>query len=481
MTQSLTKVQDLQGQLAEQEAAFTAEVSGLKRLVTIMEEREKQAKDIVEGIEREWASVGDRAEQREAALKAETEKERRAREETEKRLEQLETVIDRMHRGELPMAGRDMSVPVTPSRASSSRDAASAMLGLSPTVAMASRVQKSGKTFTQVYADYIRLEEEYAKKCAEYEHMDRTLSDVLAQIEERVRDFMHAMMSRLPWSQAPILAQQREEYERLKGESTQLANQLSTALAERDANAASYQEASQKLKKSYQETDLFQHQLTDLGRQVQTLLKELGRRTDPSIPSDEELDEMEPLPADNIDAVITNNLVLFRSIPSLQEQNQKLLKIVRELGFKMESEEREYREALEKEQSEAVREAHEAIQDIAAQLERQKKSSEATIQAYMKERDALKAMLARADRVGSRGSVNGDVNGAASTPPSDVVAELEDVQAQFESYKVEMGMDAEKLREDLVQAQRQLGQANAALAKASAKIEFLGGKFGSLR
>ncbi|KAG6376921.1 hypothetical protein JVT61DRAFT_953 [Boletus reticuloceps] len=450
LTQALTKVQDLQGRLAEQEAAFTAEASGLKRLVTIMEEREKQAKEIVENIEREWAGVGDRAEQREAALRAETEKERRAREEVEKRLEQLETVMERMHRGELPVAGRSISVPATPGRSSTSPDlAADAMLGLSPTVAMASKVQKSGKTFTQVYADYVRLEEEYAKKCAEYDHMDRTLSD------------------------APILAQQREEYEHLREECTQLSNQLSIALAERDANASSFQEASQKLKKSHQEADLLQHQLTDLGRQVQTLLKDLGRRTDPSIPLDEELDEMAPLPADNIDAVITNNLVLFRSIPSLQEQNQKLLRIVRELGAKMEAEERDYREALEKEQSEAVREAHEAMQDLATQLEREKKSSQATIQAYMKERDALKAMLARAQRTSSRGVVNGDVNGAAPAPSSDLVAELEDVQAQFESYKMEMGMDAEKLREDLAQAQRQLGQANAALAKATAKIEFL--------
>ena len=256
----------------------------------------------------------------------------------------------------------------------------------------------------------------------------------------------------------------------------QLSHQLSTALTERDANAASFQEVSQKLKKSHQETSLLQHQLTDLGRQVQALLKELGRRTDPSIPSDEELDGMDPLPGYNIEAVITNNLVLFRSIPSLQEQNQRLLKIVRELGAKMEAEEREYRGALEKEQSEAVREAHEAIQDLATQLERQKKSAEGTIQAYMKERDTLKAMLARAERSSLRGGVNGDVNGASPTPPSDLAAELEDAQAHFDSYKAEMSIDAAKLREDLVQAQRQLGQANAAFAKATAKIEYLDGE-----
>jgi nucleoprotein TPR len=185
---------------------------------------------------------------------------------------------------------------------------------------------------------------------------------------------------------------------------------------------------------------------------------------------------MPPLPGYDIHVVISNNLVLFRSIPDLQDQNQKLLAVVRELGTKMEAEEKEYREALDKEQSEAVREAHEAIQELAIQLERQKKSSEVTIQAYMKERDTFKAMLARAERSAPRVGINGDVNGAIPAASSGSVAELEDVQAQFESYKAEMGMDAVRLREDLTQAQRALGQANAALAKANANVDYLNGR-----
>ncbi|KAG1780540.1 hypothetical protein EV702DRAFT_1078352 [Suillus placidus] len=460
LTQALARVQDLTGQLAEQEAAFTSEASGLRRLVNIMEEREKQAKEIVEGIEREWAGVGERAERREAVLHAEVEKEKRAREEAERKVDQLETVLERMNRGELPVASRGTPVPgtpATPARNSTQAAGMEGMLGLSPTVAMVSRAQKTGKTFTEVYADYVRLQDEFAKKSAEYDHMDRTLSAVLAQIEER----------------APILSQQREEYDRLQSEAAQLASQLSTALAEREANSNAFQETSQKLKKSHSENELLQRQLDDLGRQVQTLLKELGRRTDPSLPTDAEMEEMEPLPAENIDAVITNNLVLFRSIGGLQEQNQKLLKIVRELGSKMEAEEREYREALDQEQSEAVREAHEAIQDLAAQLERQKKSSDMTIQAYMKERDALKAMLARAERSGLHAGVNGDINGVAGSIKNNLAAELEDVQAQFEAYKTEMGTDSVKLREELQQAHRDLGQVNVTLAKANAKIEYL--------
>lgn len=151
-----------------------------------MEEREKQAKEIVESVEREWATVGEKAERREEALKDQAEKEKKDRLEAERRLEQLERVLDKMGRGELPVPGR--STPSTPLRGSGLANSnVDTIMGLSPTVAMASRVQRSGKTFTEVYADYIQLQEEYAKKCAEYDHMDRTLSSVLAQIEERVR------------------------------------------------------------------------------------------------------------------------------------------------------------------------------------------------------------------------------------------------------------------------------------------------------
>jgi hypothetical protein len=187
LTQALSKVQGLTGQLAEQEARYSNEASGLKRLVSMMEEREKQAKEIVENIERDWVTVGEKSERREAALKDEIERERRGREESEMRLEQLEGVLERMGRGELPIPGRN--TPSTPFRAPGTSDfMVDGMMGLSPTVAMASKSQRTGKTFTEVYADYVRLQEEYAKKSAEYDHMDRTLSSVLAQIEERVRD-----------------------------------------------------------------------------------------------------------------------------------------------------------------------------------------------------------------------------------------------------------------------------------------------------
>ena len=473
LTQALTRVQDLTGQLAEQEATYSSEAAGLRRLVVMMEEREQHAKEIVDGLERDWATVGEKAERREMKLKDEIEREVKRADDAERRVQELERLLRGLDTNDFPIAPSIStapgilqtpgSVPSTPARGSVFASPGDlGMMGLSPTVAMASRAQRSGKTFTEVYAEHVKLQEEYARKSAEYDHMDRTLQAVLAQIEER----------------APILTQQRLEYERLQVEAGQLASQLASALTDRDSNATLTQETSQKLKKTVRENELLESQLNDLGLQVQTLTKELARIQDPSIPSDEEL-ETDPstAPAANMEEVITNNLVRFRSIQGLQEQNQRLLKIVRDLGAKMEAEEKEYRESLQQEQAEAVLEAHQALQKMQESLESQKKSHDVTIQAYQKERDALKAMLARASAraPGSTSGIN-DSPGVNGVSDSDLAKELAETQGQFETYKNEMGTDAIKLREDVMLAQKEAAQLGAALAKANARIEYLTGK-----
>lgn len=275
---------------------------------------------------------------------------------------------------------------------------------------------------------------------------------------------------------APILSQQRAEYERLQSEASQLASQLAQALAERDSQSNIVQEISQKFTTSTSENILLQKQLEDLGRQVQTLLREIARHDDPMIPSEEELNNMHVAPAEDTDSLITNHLVLFKSIDGMQEQNQKLLKIVRELGKKMESEEREYRDAMEREQGEAVREAHEAMQEMAAQLERQKKSNENLIQSYVKEIDALRSLLARAETLNGTSLSKSGVGEDISGDKSELVKELSEVQVQFDAYRTEMGVDAGRLRDELFAAQREANHLGATLAKANAKIEYLTGK-----
>lgn len=86
-------------------------------------------------------------------------------------------------------------------------------------------------------------------------------------------------------------------------------------------------------------------------------------------------------------------------------------------------------------------------------------------------------MLAWAEHSGLHAGVRSGVNGIAGPVKDNLAAELEDVQAQFEAYKAEMGVDSAKLGEELQQAYHDLGQVNVTLEKAKAKIEHLTGKY----
>jgi nucleoprotein TPR len=200
LSEALSRSQDLAGRLAEQEASYSAQAALEKRLIETMQERELQAKALVDKIENEWATVGDRAERREAVLREDIEAQRQRAEEAESRVAELQAILDRMDRGEFPIPGAhaSASVPTTPIRGLATPSVngtpdflTQGMIGLSPTVAMASRAQRGGRTFTEVYADYVKLQDELVKKNAECDHMDRTLSQVLAQIEERVSVTYH--------------------------------------------------------------------------------------------------------------------------------------------------------------------------------------------------------------------------------------------------------------------------------------------------
>jgi nucleoprotein TPR len=179
LTQALTRVRDLTGQLAEQEATYASEVSGLRRLVSMMEAREKQAKEIVDNIERDWTEISERAERREAELRIDLDRHRTAREEAEGEIERLQIVLRKVEGGGLP-SSNERAQPAQPDSISD------LMVGLSPTIAMVSKAQKGGKTFTEVYSEFAQLQQEYDQKCIEYEQMERTLASVLAQIQERV-------------------------------------------------------------------------------------------------------------------------------------------------------------------------------------------------------------------------------------------------------------------------------------------------------
>lgn len=57
---------------------------------------------------------------------------------------------------------------------------------MAPTAVVANRVQKSGKTFTEVYHDYIKLQDRFHAEEAEKNRLKECLEELLKEIAERV-------------------------------------------------------------------------------------------------------------------------------------------------------------------------------------------------------------------------------------------------------------------------------------------------------
>lgn len=217
-----------------------------------------------------------------------------------------------------------------------------------------------------------------------------------------------------------------------------------------------------------------------MGRQIRTLSRALAKSENASIEGDANdaaFDEEEAAilrraeESGDTDSVVSAHLVTFRSINELQVQNQKLLKITRQMGQQLEKGEEDAAARRRGEENKAVEEAHELILRLKEEVESQRTRTEA----YEKERDMFRRMLAQ--RGGASSGQHGAGEGGSTITGSDIEASrlLTEVQANFDAYKNEISIDTQRLREDLAQAQKDASAARTELAKSKAQSEFMSG------
>lgn len=280
--------------------------------------------------------------------------------------------------------------------------------------------------------------------------------------------------------QAPLLQEQRLEYERLSVEATQLASQLAQALTDRDTSERRTESFRLDVDRLSTDNVILTQQLSDLGRQIRTLSRVLaasdntsieGEANDPSFDEEEAAILRRAEESGDTDSVVSAHLVTFRTINELQVQNQKLLKITRQMGQQLEKGEEDAAARRRGEENKAVEEAHELILRLKEEVE----SSRTRTEAYEKERDMFRRMLAQRGGATTNG---GAIEGGNAIAGSDIEASrlLADVQANFDAYKNEISIDTQRLREDLTQAQKDASAARTELAKSRAQAEFMSGK-----
>lgn len=262
----------------------------------------------------------------------------------------------------------------------------------------------------------------------------------------------------------------------MQRELERLGPQLAEALQERDVESRNARLALERAAAKDGENTQLERQLSDLGRQVRHLLREIEIRENPSLEAEAYEEPAGATVPDltDTDRIITDQLTLFRSISEMQLQNQRLLRVVRETSTRMETMEKEAREAAEAVESDAVRRAKLAMEGLHAKI----KSMESAERALKKENDMLSSLLARSKHAQATNGVPSSehidrhpVNGGDSMSFS----ESEKV-AEMTSVLKEMGTNATRLQEELSTSQKQVSQLQVSLARANAQYEYLNGK-----
>lgn len=465
LNESNDKLTDLQTRLASEAESFRNEINTQQRLNSLLERRAEDSHRKAEDLEGQWQETLENCREREEAAQQEANEERESRERIENEKAELQVALDRLAESvgiQVRANGNGSangSLPGTPLRGLASLPNSQMM---SPTAALAGKVQKSGISFTQIYADLAKTQEELRREKVEREKLENIVSEIEAEIQDR----------------APALAAQREEVERLHLELEEMSSHFASACQEKDEAERTSEDRRLELQKATRENEIMSQQLADLGRQVRALLREVTIRDDPSAAERLEADGSElPDPTlggdedhdqDETQAIITSQLVTFSSLTDLCAQNARLLRVTRELGSRMEKEEEDYKNKLARSESGAVQEASRVIQRLNEAL----RSEKAMTEAARKERDIFRSMAASGRGRAASGSGAGQGAGGVfqssnhdDARQQELARSYTQLQTQFDAFKTETATDTERLKNDVLEARREAGQASIQAAR----------------
>lgn len=440
----------LREQLASAQADFTHEAAALKRLVDALERRDAERQKALEHAEHELEALRERAS--DARVERELERERAAQtiDELETRLEELKAALEN--------AADDHD----------DNNAEEQML-LSPSAQVLANNNNGstlkGRTYTDVYAELVRTKDALSAERRESRRLASALDEILQDIQLR----------------APMLREQRDEHARLAHECALLAGQLADARERHDAAQREARDARRDIERRETEHGLDKLQIRDMGRQIRRLLRVMASRDFAGIDArssgareddeDEEAILRRAEERDDTDAVVSAHLVTFSTVDELQAQNAKLLRITRELGARLEADERDADARRTASEQQALEHAHELVVRLKDELANARLSAEARL----KERDMYRRMLAGGGSQPATATATDD-------EPSDAVARLgtdnnnnnaaAEVQRNFDAYRHEMELDTRRLRDDLTASERTAATLRTELAKANAQREF---------
>jgi nucleoprotein TPR len=475
--ESLSKVQQLQEAAATAEEGFRQELEGVRRLAELQTQQTETHRNRLKEVEAALEKAKDDAAEEVGRCRQEAEAERQDREQAEHRVAELEADVDRLEA--LVAAPRPGSVPGTPRQGLNGslfgRSGSPAQFGTPGSVR-----SKSAITATQAIEELYKVKGQLATEKRRAEQLEANMREMLDNLEAK----------------QPEIEELQAEHERLQQEVVEMSKFVDQTGKERDRAKKDARKAESELSTAKAEANILRQQLRDLSAQIKMLLCDIDARErglDALTPAERaqferlargEVSEEAIEGMTDTDRFISQRLTVFRSVSELQEKNQELLKITRQLGAKMESE-----EALAAKHQAAK--DHEEVQALQSKIENYKDELQSMItrsESYIKERDMFRRMLQHrgqlppsSDLVSAFGqSVDGNQNGVMQTieqggnrDSANYAVLLRELQTHFDQYREEQSVDRRTLKEQAEKLSVEKGQLNTEVAKVKSQLTLI--------
>ncbi|XP_042322300.1 nucleoprotein TPR isoform X2 [Sceloporus undulatus] len=358
------------------------------------------------------------------------------------------------------------------------------LAAMSPTAAAVAKVVKPGMKLTELYNAYVEAQDQLLLEKLENKRINKYLDEIVQEVEAK----------------APILKRQREEYERSQKAVASLSAKLEQAMKEIQRLQDNADKANKQASQLERENQRLENQVRDLSQQIRVLLMELEEARGNHVIRDEEVSSAD---ISSSSEVITQHLVSYRNIEELQQQNQRLLVALRELG---EAKEKEEQEATSSKISELQSQLGEAISEL-EKLRESRHHQMQLVDSIVRQRDMYRILLAQTTGVAiplqATSTLSEDMSvtstpkrfsgtpQAMSTPASLPVSEsteaaeakaaLKQLQEFFESYRKEKAENDKLLNEQNEKLQEQVTDLRSQNTKISTQLEFASKRYAMLQ
>lgn len=474
---SLARIQQMQEEASRKDEAFRIELDAANRLAELMKNSANTEKDRQRDLREQLETLKEDASEQIGRISAEVDTEHREREVAEQRVAELEVQVERLE-ADLTTLSNEVSghgsshrginghVIGTPVRAGSTPNA------YTPGPAHI----KGGISLTQLYSDNSNLKRDLEAEKRRNEKLSNTIDEMINDLESR----------------QPEVEELRVDHGRLQSDVAEMSSLVDVVGRERDQAVKNSRKKEGQLEAKIKEGEVLRQQLRDLSSQVKMLVMEVHLRDqgvdELTAESRRQLEQVAQGqlddPADGItdtDRLISENLVTFKNIAQLQEQNKDLIKVTRELG-----------ERMEREEASRANQDQEDLQRKFEQCKDEIKSLVTQSQSYIRERDMFRRMLSHRGRLPSGEdlasmfgeSVGGEppatpsqsnvINSIEQSPTSrelsDYAKLLKDMQSHFDAYRQEAATDRSTLKEQVDSLSKSNGELRSEVGRYSSQV-----------